>query len=99
MGKTGYKNQDRVPGDFLVHDKQTKAEILLAFCLKMEYNVFEKSILISVAETHRKFKPVLAGKGSSGPDWFNIFDNQALYRNLCYSSMNPQKIPAGLYCG
>jgi hypothetical protein len=35
--------------------------------------------LITIAETYRKLKPVLAGKGSSRPDWLNILSNQAFH--------------------
>lgn len=52
--------------------------IIIAFCLKKTYRLHMKQMLISVAETHRKFEPMLADKGSSGSDWLNVLDNQRL---------------------
>ena len=51
-------------------------------------------MLISVTETHWKFKPMLAGKGSSKSDWLNILSNQTLNIYLCCPIMNSKKIPA-----
>ena len=38
---------------------------------------------------------MLAGKGSSGPDWFNVLSNQALHIHFCFAVMDPQEVPAG----
>jgi hypothetical protein len=35
--------------------------------------------LVPVTETDWEFKPVLAGKGSSGPDWLDVLNNQAFH--------------------
>ena len=75
-------------------DKKTKSMIIIAFCLKKTYSLYMRQMLISVAETHRKFEPMLAGKGSSGSDWLNVLGNQTFYIYLCCPIMNSKKIPA-----
>ena len=50
--------------------------------------------LVAVAETHWKFKPVLAGKGSSGSDRFSILSYQALHIHFCFLIMDPEEITA-----
>ena len=50
--------------------------------------------LATVAETDRKFEPVLAGKGSPGPDRLNVLCDQVLHFHLCCFVMDPQKVPA-----
>ena len=49
---------------------------------------------MSITKTHRKFKPMLAGKGSSRSDRLNISSDQTFYIYLCYPIVNPLKIPA-----
>ena len=46
-------------------------------------------MLISITKTHRKFKPMLAGKGSSRSDRLNILSDQTFYIYLCCPIMNP----------
>ena len=53
-------------------DKKTKSMIIIAFCLKKAYSLYMRQMLIPVAETHRKFEPMLAGKGSSGSDRLDV---------------------------
>ena len=70
-------------------DKKTKSMIIIAFCLKKTYSLYMRQMLISVAETHRKFEPMLAGKGSSRSDRLNILSDQTFYIYLCYPIVNP----------
>ena len=50
--------------------------------------------LSAVAEADRKFKPMLAGEGSSGPDRLNILGDQALHLHFCYAIVLAKKIAA-----
>ena len=52
-------------------------------------------VLIPVTETDWKLEPMLAGKGSSGPDGFDILGDQALHIHFRPAVMDPQEIPAG----
>ena len=52
-------------------------------------------VLIPVTETDGKLEPMLAGKGSSGPDGFDILGDQALHIHFRPAVMDPQEIPAG----
>ena len=56
-------------------------------------------MLMSITKTHRKFKPMLAGKGSSRSDRLNILSDQTFYIYLCYPIVNPSEIPACFKCG
>jgi hypothetical protein len=49
---------------------------------------------VAVAETHWKLKPMLAGKGPSGSDWFNILSYQTLHIHFCCLIMAPEEITA-----
>ena len=69
-------------------------------CIHLEKGVLKAlwwflPVLVPVAETDWKFEPMLAGKGSSGPGWFNVLGNQALHIHFCFAVMNPQEVPAG----
>lgn len=46
-------------------------------------------MLMSITKTHREFKPMLAGKGSSRSDRLNILSDQTFYIYLCYPIVNP----------
>lgn len=39
---------------------------------------------------------MLAGKGSSGPDWFNVLGDQAFHIHLGHAIPNAQEVAAGL---
>ena len=52
-------------------------------------------LLVPIAETDWKFEPMLAGKGSSGPDWFSVLFDQALHIHFCPAITEPQEVPAG----
>ena len=51
-------------------------------------------LLVSIAETDRKFEPMLACKSSSGPDRFNVLCYQVLHLHLYCLVMDPQKVSA-----
>lgn len=50
--------------------------------------------LVPIAETDWKFEPMLPGKGSSGPDWFNVLGDQALHIHFRFAVMDSKEIPA-----
>lgn len=82
------------------HNKQTKAHFS-----KKDASIRQKvynddcgcscPILIPVTETDWKLEPMLAGKGPSGPDRFDILGYQALHIHFRPAVMDPQEIPAG----
>lgn len=51
-------------------------------------------VLIPITETDWKLEPMLVGKGSSGPDGFDILGYQALHIHFCPVVMELQEVPA-----
>ena len=70
------------------YNKKTKSIFNIEICLKMNIVIYEL-MLMSITKTHRKFKPMLAGKGSSRSDRLNILSDQTFYIYLCYPIVNP----------
>ena len=52
--------------------------------------------LSAVAEADRRFKPMLAGEGSSRPDRLNVLSDQALHIHFRYAVMDTKEIAARL---
>ncbi len=84
------------------YNKQTKIHVFLKSYLRLLNMVYNKfggsfcSVLITVAEADWKFKPVLAGKGSSGPDRFDILSDQAFHFHVCCMIAYSRKVSAYL---
>ena len=63
-------------------------------CIIVLVVIVSGCLLVSIAETDWKFKPMLACKRSSGPDRFYILCYQVLHRHLYCLITDSQKVSA-----